>query len=380
MTARPFIKVAIPMTGEDEAAAIRDVVLSGNFVSGPKVEQFERAIADHLGVAHAVAVNSCTAALHLAYAAAGLGPGDEVIVPPVTFFSTVTSVLHQGATPVFADVDAGSFCLSADAVERAITEKTRAIVPVHVYGNAADMDAIMRVAERHNLIVIEDCAQSHGTTFNGRQTGSIGHMGALSFFATKHMTTGEGGMLVSNNSAWADRARTIRSHGMVNRDDHVMLGYNYRMTEIAAAMGLVQIQKLESNNERRIQHSLAILNALRERPRPWFRLAELDPRVRHTFFWCPLLIASENGYAIKDVVARLRERGVEVRQRYYEPLNRQPMLATHRFPAGVRVPDYHAQHFPNAEAIAGNIVGLPNHAGLTPDDIEYVVDTVTTLY
>jgi dTDP-4-amino-4,6-dideoxygalactose transaminase len=256
-----FIQVSVPITGEEEAAAAREVILSGNFVSGARVREFENRFAAYVGSGHACAASNCPAALHMALAVLGVRPGDEVVVPPLTFMSTITAVIHQGATPVFADIDPDNFCLDPAQVEKVAGPRTKAVIPVHYLGNACDMDGIMNVARRKNLFVIEDCAQAHGTEFRGRKVGSIGHIGCFSFYATKHMTTGEGGMLTSDNADWMDLSRKIRSHGLINRDDHEYLGYNYRMTEMEAAIGLVQLAKLEAFNEQRIKNCEYILTA-----------------------------------------------------------------------------------------------------------------------
>lgn len=387
--AKRQIQVAVPMTGEEEAAAIREVVLSGHFVSGAKVAKFEKEFADFVGVAGAAAVNSGTAALHVALAVLGIGPGDEVIVPPISFMSTVTAVLHQNAIPVFADIDSSSFCLSPEDIRKRITSRTRAIIPVHLFGNSSYMDEIMNIAEDFKLLVIEDCAQAHGTEYRGKRVGSIGHIGAFSFFATKHMTTGEGGIITSNNKQWIEKAKVVRNHGMVNRDDHVRLGYNYRMNEIAGAMGLVQVKKLAEFNRKRIQNSLFLLNALEKDRREWFFTAKLQPDVMHTFFWCPLIINTAAGYVTKDVVEKLKNEGIEVRQRYQRPLYHQALIQDCSPYTGgcpfdcqteIAHQDYRNLRLQNAELLAGNIIGLPNHPGLNQDDLDYIVNTILNLY
>ena len=389
MSDKKFIQVAVPITGEEEIAAIREVVLSGNFVSGKKVAAFENKFASYIGVSHAAAVNSGTAALHIALAVLGIGPGDEVIVPALTFMSTVTAVLHQNAIPVFADIDKDSFCISAEDIRKRITARTKCIIPVHLYGNAAEMDEIMRIADEFGLFVIEDGAQAHGTEYKGHRVGSIGHMGAFSFFATKHITTGEGGIITSDNEEWIATSRQIRNHGMVGHDDHVMLGYNYRMNEIAGAMGLVQFKKLDDFNEKRINNSLVILNSLAEKPGKWYQIPILSDHIKHTFFWCPLIIKTTQGIDTKDVVKKLRRKGVEVRHRYYEPLYKQKVLQGYSpYPKGCPFscqPDINRQKYdqlylPNVEAIAGRIIGLPNHAALEKEDIDYIIETVRNLY
>ena len=383
------IKVAVPITGEEEAAAVKEVILSGSFVSGKNVAKFEEEYASYIGVYAAASVNSGTAALHIALALLNIGPGDEVIVPPLTFMSTITAVFHQNAIPVFADIDKDSFCISPEDIRKRITTRTKAIIPVHLYGNSAEMDEIMRIAEEYNLYVIEDCAQAHGTEYNGTKVGSIGHIGVFSFFATKHMTTGEGGIITSNNEDWVKKARIIRNHGLINRDNHVCLGYNYRMDEMAAAMGLVQLKKLDRFNEQRIKNSLFLLNELGKETTKWYFVPKLSQEIKHTFFWCPLVVNSENGFSAKDVVGKLREMGVEVRQRYQEPLYKQKVLQElSAYPNGCpftcqpesNIPEYKSLNLPNVEALAGNIIGLPNHPGLIKEDLTFIINVVRGLY
>ena len=386
---KKFIKVSVPLTGEEEAAVVKDVILSGNFVSGINVVRFEEEFASYIGVNTAAAVNSGTAALHLALALLDVGPGDEVIVPPLTFMSTITAVFHQNAIPVFADIDKDSFCISPEDIRKRITTRTKAIIPVHLYGNSAEMDEIMCIAEEYNLYVIEDCAQAHGTEYKGKKVGSIGHMGIFSFFATKHMTTGEGGIITSNNEDWIKKARIIRSHGLINRDEHICLGYNYRMNEMAAAMGLVQLSKIDYFNEQRTKNSLFLLKELGRKNSKWFRIPELSKDIKHTFFWCPLIVNTENGFSTKDVVEKLKERGVEVRQRYQEPLYKQKVLQElSAYPNGCpftcqpesNIPEYKSLNLPNVEALAGNIIGLPNHPGLIKEDLTFIINVVRGLY
>jgi len=365
-----FIKVAIPITGEEEVSAVREVILSGKFISGEKVKQFEHNFAEYIGVKYAAAVNSGTAALHVALACLNIGNGDEVIVPPMTFMSTITSVLHQNATPVFADIDKNNFCISPEEIERKITNKTKAIIPVHLYGNSAQMDKIMEIAKKYGIYVIEDCAQAHGTEYRGKKVGSFGDIAAFSFFATKHITTGEGGIIISDNEQWINKAKIIRSHGMINRDDHVCLGYNYRMTEIAAALGLVQLKKIEEFNSKRIENTLHILNSLKESKKSWFLLPQLNKNVKHTFFWCPLIIKED--YNVKKIVEMLFEKGIEVRQRYVEPLYKQKVLYHYNN-------SYRRLQLPYSEYFSGKIIGLPNHPALTKSEIEYIIDTVNQL-
>ena len=378
--AQRFVKVASPQIDAEEIDAVAAVLRSGQYVSGRRVADFERAFADYVGTTEAVAVNSGTAALHLSLAAADVGPGDEVIVPALTFFSTVSAVIHQGAVPVFADISPANFCLSPEDLRERLTPRTRAVIPVHYFGHAAEMEAISTVANGHGLTVIEDCAQSHGTTYKGQRTGALADFGAFSFFATKHMTTGEGGMITTDDTARAERMRSLRNHGLQGRDDHVELGYNYRMTEMAAAIGLVQLGRLDELNQRRVQVSEALFAELHDLE--WLELPKVPPHVQHTYFWAHVRIDEDKlGLPTAELIARLRARGVETRNRYTAPLYRQPLFKL-RLPrvlqlsAGAHLPDYGGLYLPNVEAIAGTVIGLPNRPDMTTDEIAWVSEVL----
>ncbi len=379
------VKVAKPFVDEEEVKAVKEVLFSGHYVSGPKVKELEEKFAKYIGVKYAIAVNSGTAALHVSLASLNIGPGDEVIVPPITFFSTISSVLHQNAIPIFADIDPESFCLDPSDFESKINENTKAVIPVHLFGNSAEMDEIVKIAKENGIAVIEDCAQAHGTEYKGKKVGSIGDVGCFSFYATKHMTTGEGGMITTNNEEIAKKARMIRNHGMIGRDQHVVLGYNYRMSEINAAIGLVQLKKLEHLSEMRINNSMYLLNEIKKRDISWIKVPTIKDYVRHTFFWCPIVVLEDEiNMPTKDVVKKLREDyGIEVRYRYREPLYKQRVLVEMSpyprncpFKCAGRHVDYRKVFLPNSERLAGKIIGLPNHPGLSREDLDYVVDVL----
>ncbi len=362
------IQVATPLVGEEEAAAVREVLLSGKYVSGAKVQAFEGAFAEYVGTKYGVAVNSGTAALHIALEALGVGKGDEVIVPPLTFFATVSSVLYLGAVPVFADIDLDDLCLSPESVLEKITPKAKAIVPVHLFGAAAKMDRFIKISETKGIPVLEDCAQAHGSEYAGRRVGGFGAAGAFSFFATKHITTGEGGMITTNDQKLAEVAKILRNHGMEGRDDHVRLAYNNRMTEMEAAMGLVQLGKLESLNAARIRNSEYLLGKIGALP--WTEIpTPSKEQVKHTYFWCPVMVKEDYGKNIHDLKAHLREHRIGFRERYEAPLYKQPVLQK----LGL---DYSHIFLPNVEKVAGKIIGLPNHPGLSRQELDRIVDVL----
>jgi dTDP-4-amino-4,6-dideoxygalactose transaminase len=375
------VNVAEPIVGADELANIERVLESGQFLQGPYVEEFESKWADVVGVDHAVAVANGTAALQLSLNAVGLEPGDEVIVPSLTFGSTATSVVHQGGVPVFADIDRDIYTIDHTDLTRCLSDRTEAVVPVHLYGHPAEMDEILAFADDHNLAVVEDAAQAHGATYRGEPVGSIGDVGCFSFYATKNVTTGEGGIVTTDDEDIADRVRSLRNHGMGNRDEHETMGYNFRMSELNGAIGTVQADRLAAFNRRRTEISEWLFEALGDLE--WLTPATRRPYVEHAYFWAPFEVdpdaISRSG---KAVWRDLKARGVETRHRYTEPLYEQPIFQEHRgfnsdFPwsANPRDHDYELE-LPNVQAVAGRVLGLPNHPGLDDEDVSFVIDTV----
>ncbi|MDY7042585.1 MAG: DegT/DnrJ/EryC1/StrS family aminotransferase, partial [Chloroflexota bacterium] len=249
-----MIAIAKPLMGAEEKQAVLAVLDSGMLAQGDRVAEFEEAFAAFCGVKHAIATSSGTTALHVALLAHGIGPGDEVITTPFTFIASANSVLYVGAKPVFVDIDPTTFNLDPAKIEAAITPRTKAILPVHLFGLPCEMPAISVLAKEHGLAVIEDACQAHGADIKGRRAGSFG-TGCFSFYPTKNITTAEGGMITTDADDIAEHARLIRSHGMRRRYYHESLGYNFRMTDIHAAIGLAQLPKLESFNERRIANA-----------------------------------------------------------------------------------------------------------------------------
>ena len=319
-----MIPTGRPTLGAEELNAIREVLESGMVVQGPKVAAFEKAFAQYLGVRNAVAVNSGTAALHIAFLAFGIKNGQEVVMPPLTFFATASTVLMCGARPVFADVEKDLYTLDPKDTRKAIGPKTEMIVPVHLYGQAADMDPLLELASEKGLRVVEDAAQAHGATYKGRKAGAMGDAACFSFYATKTMTTGEGGMVVTNDDEIAEKCRLLRDHGQAAKYEHVVLGYNYRMTEIAAAIGLVQLNKLDSFIVRR-RHNAALLTQ---------GLGAVDsvtppiegPDRLHTYY--QYILRLETGYPKprSELMGLLEKEGIASKPSYPMPLYQQKAL------------------------------------------------------
>ena len=245
-----MIPIARPDIGAEEIAAVTEVLQSGMLAGGKRVAELEERFAAFIGVKHGIAVSNGTVALMCVFQGLGLGPGDEVITVGHTFNATVSSILSTGATPVFVDIEPDTYNIDAARIEAAITPRTRAISPVHLFGLPSDIEAIVAIADRHGLSVVEDACQAHGATFGGRRVGSFGH-GAFSLYGTKNMTTGEGGLITTDDDRLADWLRLYRNQGMRERYHHEMLGYNFRLTDLAAAIGLCQLDKLERNTARR---------------------------------------------------------------------------------------------------------------------------------
>jgi perosamine synthetase len=377
-----LIKVSKPCVGNEELTALKEVLYSGNYISGKKVERFEEDFSNYHETSYGIATNSCTSALHVALASVGIGPGDEVIVPALTFFSTVSSVIHQNAIPIFADIDIKSYNINPDDIIPKISEKTKAIIPVHFYGQPAKMDSIMSIADEFNLKVIEDCAQAHGAIYKNQKVGSFGDCGCFSFFATKNITTGEGGMVITNDVNLMKLAKKIRSHGMSDRDTHEILGYNYRMTEFAAAMGLAQLKKLDNFNELRRKNSFYLYENIQDID--WIIIPEVPSYVHHVFFWCPIQIdETKLGMKTQELRKLLMSKGVETRYRYNQPLNSQkllidknayPMNCPFSCPYYDKPIDYSRFKLPNANKIAGKMLGLPNHPLLKKTELEQIVN------
>ena len=347
-----MISISKPEIGKEEIEAVKAVLESGMLAQGALVEEFEDRFASLLGVEYAIATNSGTAALHTALASAGIKSGDEVITTAFSFFATASCVLMQGAKPIFVDIDPRTYNINPEKVEREISERTKAIIPVHLYGQPCDMKELMEIAEEHQLLVIEDAAQAHGAMYRGRMVGSIGDIGVFSFYSTKNIITGEGGMITTNDEKIAEKARMIRNHGQKERYIHECLGYNYRMTDIAAAIGLVQLQKLEIFNARRISNA-RYYNERLNLSGPY-----VAPSVKHVFHQYTIRVRARDRF-----LQHLEDHGIGYGIYYPVPLPRQPV--------------FHSDTYcPEAETASAEVVSLPVHPALNRDDIKRVAEVV----
>ncbi|MHB8685425.1 MAG: DegT/DnrJ/EryC1/StrS family aminotransferase [Dehalococcoidia bacterium] len=359
-------KLAHPLIDDDDRRAVLEALDSGQLAQGPRVAAFERAFAAYIGVKHAVAVNSGTAALHLALLAHRVGQGDEVIVPAFSFAATANAVLHAGARPVFVDVRKDDFGLEAAQVEAAIAPRTRAVIAVHLYGQPCGIAAVAEICARRDIALIEDAAQAAGASVQGRRAGAWG-TGCFSFYATKNLTTGEGGMITTDDDAVADGARMLRAQGERERYVTEALGYNFRMTEMAAALGASQLPKLDARNDVRRAHA-ARLSGLLAANRTLVVPRELPGR-HHV--WHQYTVRIRAGRAARDALRlALRERDIESAALYPMPIHQQPLY---------RRLGYGDLSMPVAERLAGEVLSLPVHPALSDAEIDAVAAAVDAL-
>lgn len=359
---------------EADVAAATEVLRSDWLTTGPKVAEFEEAIADYVDARHGVSFSSGTAALHAAVLAAGLEPGDEAITTPLTFCATANAALYGGGTPVFADVRDETLTIDPKEVERRITPKTKAVLPVDYAGQPADLDALLALADRHELLVIEDAAHALGAKYRSRMVGSISHMSVFSFHAVKHLTTGEGGMVTTNNSNFAQRLREVRNHG-IDSDartrqaaghwhyEMATLGFNYRLTDIACALGLAQLPRLSANLARRRAIAARYGKALATVPSLTLPIVAAD--VTSAWHLYPVRVDASIDRA--EVFNALRAEGLGVNV-HYIPVHLHPYYRS-RF-------GYRGGEFPIAETASRRLISLPMFHGMTDEDVDDVIFAV----
>ncbi len=351
-----MIPVAQPLLGPEEIDAVVDVLRSGHLVQGKVVEKFEQRFASYVGTRHAVAVSTGTAALHLALLVSGVGPGDEVITSPFTFIATANAVLYTGARPVFVDIQPESFNLDPQLVAAAITPRTKAILPVHLYGLPADMPALTRIAKQHGLSIVEDAAQAHGAAIGRRKVGTFG-LGCFSFYATKNMTTAEGGLITTDDDRVARQLRMLRSHGQSERYHHDILGYNYRLTDLQAAIGLVQLDRLEANTMSRIANAEFLSARLRGVATP-----RVPADYRHVFHQYTVRVPVGREEAIRQLMVA----GVGTSVHYPRPVHQQKVFRDLGYDVVL----------PVAEQASREVLSLPVHPALTHADVQKIAATV----
>ncbi|HYS27259.1 MAG TPA: DegT/DnrJ/EryC1/StrS family aminotransferase [Vicinamibacterales bacterium] len=345
--------------GEIDSAVLR-VLDSTQYILGEEVAAFEREFAGYCQASQAIGVNSGTSALHLALLAAGIGPGDEVITVPFTFVATVSAICYTGATPVFVDIEPDYFTMDPSKVEAAITPKTKAIMPVHLYGQPADMDPIAEIARRRGLVVIEDAAQAHGSEYHGRRCGSIAEIAGFSFYPGKNLGAyGEGGAVTTTRADWAATCRTLRDWGQEKRYEHRLKGFNYRMDGIQGAILRVKLRHLEAWTERRRQVAEWYAAALDP---DTVRMPKARPGCRHVYH--VYVVRADDRDRLRDVLGR---QGIQTGIHYPIPIHLQPAHADL---------GYHAGDFPVAEQVAREVLSLPIFPEMTRDQVQTVAAAV----
>jgi len=365
-----MIPINAPQIGEEEIAAVVKVMTSRALThalgAGPMVTKFEKAFAKFVRAKQAIAVNTGTAALHLAITAAEMKRGDEVILPSFTFVATAEVVAMAGAKLVFVDIDPATYNVSPRKIEKAITKKTKAVIPVDLYGLPADMQPIREIADKHGLIVIEDAAQAHGASYKGKPPGAFADVACWSFYASKNMTTGEGGMITTNNDELAEKMRIMRSHGEKEKYRSVMLGYNYRMPEIQAAIGIIQLEKLPKFSAKRRENTRRLTAKISE-------AENLQPPnepkgYKHSWYLYTVRLKGANRKKRDEIVEALRREGIGAEVYYHNPIHLMPYYRK-----------FGRYKLPETEKAAERVLSLPVHPGVTSKQIDFIGESVMHL-
>ena len=357
------IHIAKPIITKDEINEVVKVLKSGYLVYGKWAKKFEEEFSSYVGVPYAVATSNGTTALHAALWALGVKEGDEVITPALSFVASSNAALLVGAKPVFVDVDAKTYTIDPEAFEEAITSRTKAVVVVHLYGHPANMKKIIKIARSYDLYVVEDCAQAHGAEFMGKKVGSFGDLAAFSFYATKNMTTGEGGMVLTKSKKLAKKVRMIVDQGQSKKYFHKILGHNFRMTNLQAALGLKQLEKLDKWNEKRRRNAKLLTKILRDVKgvvTPFE--ASLAKHVYHQY----VILARKRN----ELMRHLSKKGVGTAIHYPKPIYKQPLYRNLGYDLKLK----------NVESITKRALSLPVHPSLSKDDVKYVGEAVKEFY
>ncbi len=358
------IPIARPITTNEELEAIEKVLKSGMLAQGKAVGDFEDAFSRYIGVKNSIAVSNGTIALDLALKSLDIKQGDEVITTPFTFVASANSILYQNAKPVFADVDDETFTIDPDDVREKISGKTKAIIGVHLFGHPFDVKSILEICEENNILLIEDCAQAHGAEYNDKKVGSFG-TGCFSFYPTKNITTGEGGLITTNDKSTAELCKLLRNHGQSSKYYHTILGYNYRMTDIQAAIGIVQLRKLDEFNRKRVLNAEYLNNHIRL---DGLILPYRAKNVRHVYH--QYVVKIDKDLINRDEFVRyLTKNGIECAIHYPLPIHKQPLY---------RDLGYTDENVscPVATRLANEVLSLPVHPSLTEEDLKYIVDVI----
>ncbi len=358
------IPIAKPVTTNEELKAIEDVLKSGMLAQGKVVGEFENKFSDYIGVKNSIAVSNGTVALDIALKALGIKEGDEVITTPFTFIATANAILYQKAKPVFADIDERTFNINPDEILNKVTEKTKAIIGVHLFGHPFDVKAIREICEDNKLLLVEDCAQAHGAEYRGKKVGSFG-TGCFSFYPTKNITTGEGDIITTNNDQVTESCRLLRNHGQSSKYFHTVLGYNYRMTDIQAAIGIVQLKRLEEFNAKRIQNADYLNRNIKI---DGIIAPRKEKNVKHVYHQYVVTIDRES-IDREKFIKYLTANDIGCAVHYPIPVFKQPLYQE------LGYTDENVK-CPVAGELANTVLSLPVHPAITEEDLKYIIYTI----
>lgn len=356
-----MIRIAEPIIGRGEIEAVNEVLRSGMLAQGPKVAQLEKDFAAQCGTKYAVVVNSGTAAIHAALFAAGVGPGDEVITTPFSFIGTVNPIIELGARPVFVDINSQTFNIDVDKIEKAIAKKTKVIMPVHLYGQPADMKKIIALAKKYKLIVIEDACQAIGAEYFDIKVGNLGDMACFSLYATKNIMSGEGGVVTTNKQKYAEAIRRFRQHGMNSQYEYAHSGYNYRMSDLHAAIAVEQLKKADKFNASRQENAVKLSKALQSIQGVF--LPKTAKNRSHVYHQYTIRVTSKFPLSRQQLVNKLKAQDIVAGIYYHKPLHIFPHVAKHGYKSG---------QFPEAELAAREVLSLPIHPKVRQQDLKKI--------
>lgn len=361
-----MIPLSKPIIGPEEKKEVNEVLESGILAQGSKVKELEEEFAKFCKTKYAIAVNSGTAAIHSALYAIGIKKGDEVITTPFTFVATANPIIMQGAKIIFADIKEDTFNIDPDDVQRKITEKTKAIITVDLYGQPADYESLKKIAKKHDLRIIEDACQAHGAELMGEKTGSLGDIGCFSLYATKNIMSGEGGLITTNNEEYAELCRRFRHHGQSERTryEYCDLGYNYRMMDLQAAIALAQLKKINNFTQKRIENAQKLIEGLKDIK--GLTLPQISPGVKHVFH--QFTVRCDNKKIKREkLIAFLKEKGIGSGIYYPKPLHLHPHFKKFGYQEG---------DFPVSEKASKEVLSLPVHPLLSEKEIEEIIKTI----
>jgi perosamine synthetase len=380
------INVVKPMIDDKEINSIIEVLKSGMIAEGSKAREFEKQFSEFIGVKHSIFVNNGTTALHLALEALNIDHGSEIITSGFTFIASSNAISFIGAIPIFGDINKKTWNLDPDSVRKLITPKTKAIMPVHIFGLPSNMKEINEIAEEHDLFVVEDAAQGHGGKIDNKHVGNFGDVACFSFYATKNMITGEGGMLVTNNDEIADRAKSIKNHGRSPNKSggysHYRIGYNFRAPDYSAAIGLVQLKKLPEFLQLRTRNSDFYREELKDLP---LIIQETPDGYKHgNYIFAPCIDENKSKLTVPDVVTALRKENIMARPIYDIPVYKQPAYLSIQnwrwAKAGIKYPDYSKTVNSMTEKVSKTHFEIPVHPGVTTSELEFIVEKLKNIF